>query len=148
MGCSGVCGRCVCLCLDSGDGHTGRTMHDLRQFGRARPDPVLLDCAHEPVWLYLCLLPIVNQTAAHAPLLRREHERPPCLHRYQRPTGRARRWRTRTARTVSSGRISDLKLAQTNQHLRSPCESRGRSWTQQRCNNLWPTAMCVCASYV
>ena len=87
MGCSGVCGRCVCLCLDSGDGHTGRTMHDLRQFGRARPDPVLLDCAHEPVWLYLCLLPIVNQTAAHAPLLRREHERPPCLHRYQRPTG-------------------------------------------------------------
>ena len=59
-------------------------MHDLRQFGRARPDPVLLDCAHEPVWLYLCLLPIVNQTAAHAPLLRREHERPPCLHRYQR----------------------------------------------------------------
>ena len=82
MGCPGVCGTCVSLCLDSGDGHTGRTVHDLRQFGRAGPDPVLLDCAHEPVWLCRWLWPIVNQTAAHAPLLRREHERPPCLHRH------------------------------------------------------------------
>ena len=57
--------------------HAGRTVHDVRQFGRARPDPVLLDSAHEPIWLCLVLRPIGHHTAAHALLLRREHERPP-----------------------------------------------------------------------
>ena len=63
----------------------GRTVHDLRQFGRARSDPVLLDSAHEPVWLCLVLRPIGHHTAAHALLLRREHERPPCVRRHVRP---------------------------------------------------------------
>ena len=49
--------------------HAGRTVHDLRQFGRARPDPVLLDSAHEPIWLCLVLRPIGHHTAAHALLL-------------------------------------------------------------------------------
>ena len=63
----------------------GRTVHDLRQFGRARSDPVLLDSAHEPVWLCLVLRPIGHHTAAHALLLRREHEWPPCVRRHLRP---------------------------------------------------------------
>ena len=49
--------------------HAGRTVHDVRQFGRARPDPVLLDSAHEPIWLCLVLRPIGHHTAAHALLL-------------------------------------------------------------------------------
>ena len=65
--------------------HTGRTVHDLRKFRRARPDPILLYFAHEPVWLNLKVgWPVGHHTATHAPLLRREHERPPCLRRHPR----------------------------------------------------------------
>ena len=63
-------------------------MHDLRQFCRARADPVLLNTAHEPVWLSLKVgWPIGHHTATHAPLLRREHERPPCLRRHSQRAG-------------------------------------------------------------